>query len=68
MKATAFYKRSCDGKYTAGCANYAIMLENGRGVAKDLEAAASLHDRACREGATGSCQRRDALRDAGTRD
>ena len=47
---------------TAGCANLAIMLENGRGVPQNEWKAAHYYDIACAAGAQQACGRAIELR------
>jgi TPR repeat protein len=62
-KAAALYERSCDKGWQGGCANWAICLENGRGVAKDLTKARTLYAGACKAGAGLACERLKVLGD-----
>ena len=39
--AARFYERACDQGWVAGCYNFAIMLEHGRGVPTDRPKAGS---------------------------
>jgi TPR repeat protein len=65
-KAAGFYQRACEMGWQGGCANWAIMLENGRGVPQDLGKARALYDGACKAGAGLACDRLKALgRDGG---
>jgi TPR repeat protein len=65
-KAAAFYERACTMGWQGGCANWAIMLENGRGVPQDLAKARVLYDGACKAGAGLACDRLKVLaRDGG---
>ncbi len=61
--------RECDRGSMASCAYLGRMYETGRGVARDLDKAIPLLDRACKGGATPACGRLgEILVRAGKRD
>jgi TPR repeat protein len=64
-KAAAYYERGCDAGHVPSCANYAIVLENGRGVEKDVGRAARLYEQACNARVGFACERMRALADCG---
>ncbi len=53
--AARFYRLACDEGDQLGCHNLAVLLEQGRGVPRDLSAALELYDAACRGGEPLAC-------------
>ena len=54
-KAIAAYEKACAGENMRACASLAAMLQNGRGVARDLARALTLDARACDGGNALAC-------------
>jgi TPR repeat protein len=48
-------RKGCDAGQAADCRELGLLHENGRGVAKDVAAAALLYDKACRGGDVPAC-------------
>jgi TPR repeat protein len=60
-KAAALYQKSCEVGWQGGCANWAILLENGQGTTRDLAKARELFTGACKAGAGLACDRLKSL-------
>lgn len=50
--AERLYQEACDAGDAASCGVFALMLETGDGVPRDLARAATLYQRACELGAS----------------
>jgi hypothetical protein len=55
LRANEYFRKACDGKNPAGCANLAKMYYRGLALTKDLPAARRLWDSACALGDGPSC-------------
>jgi TPR repeat protein len=66
-RAYRLYDRSCELGYAAGCYNAALLLELGRGVAKDVDRARELYAKVCQMGSNTACERAEMLSAAGDR-
>jgi TPR repeat protein len=64
-RAVALYKLACDGDLAYGCANYGWMLENGAGVAANLNAAVAFYKRGCDGDAPLGCSNLARLHQTG---
>jgi TPR repeat protein len=55
------YERSCKLGHPGGCYNQALLLEAGRGVARDANRARDLYASICNAGSGTACERAEAL-------
>jgi len=66
-RAAGLYERACTMGDKTGCYNQALMLEKGKGVAKDEKRALSLYSDVCAAGAQSACEAAERLRSKSAR-
>jgi hypothetical protein len=63
--AERLYQEACDAGDAASCGVFALMLETGDGVPRDLPRAATLYQRACELGAFAGCANLGVMHESG---
>ncbi len=53
--AAAAYTEACDAGFGRGCAALGLLVQDGRGVERDIQRATQLYDKACQAGAGVGC-------------
>jgi TPR repeat protein len=60
-RAYLLYEKACALDDPGGCWNTAVLLESGRGVAKDIARAKAFYEKVCRMGSKSACMKRSDL-------
>jgi hypothetical protein len=63
--AERLYQEACDAGDASSCGVFALMLETGDGVPRDLARAATLYQRACELGAFAGCANLGVMHESG---
>jgi TPR repeat protein len=64
-RAASLFESACAGGALDGCANFGVMLVQGRGIDRDVERGRALLRRTCDDGHELGCRNLRAMPDAG---